>query len=114
MNRDPYTNDPDYEATDIESKYPPPFFPPNAKKRFHPYDLQQRSIPDDRHKAPIFRTDKQIPHSQTITWMSTTAGDIVRDDISIIVGKVTFTNYNEYSMEELAEKLNAERVIYLF
>ena len=117
---DPYTNDPEYQATDLESKYPPPFFPPHAKTRFHPYNAKPRSTQqsDQRLAKPVeafkqlkFRTDKQIPHSQTIGWMPQSEfKEMEQGDLCLTLGKASYPNYNEFSMEELAEKLNVQRV----
>jgi hypothetical protein len=103
---DPYANDPDYQATDLESKYPPPFFPPQSKPRYHPYSsrsVSQRAATG----ASQFRVYKQAP--QTIGWISAKFEEI-KDDLVVSVGKLSYPNYNEFSMEELVEKLNSERV----
>jgi hypothetical protein len=62
-------------------------------------------------RVPQFRVDKQIPHAQTLGWISPVKfEEISKDDLLVNIGKLSYPNYNEFSMEELAEKLNSERV----
>jgi hypothetical protein len=113
MSQDPYANDPDYLATDLESKFPPPFFPPHEKSRFHPYSARwTRPAPNEPKKEakPMFRVDKQVPHVQIIGWISRKWDEFGQDDLLITTGKLNFTDYNEFSMEELVEALLSERV----
>ncbi|KAJ3159238.1 FtsJ methyltransferase domain-containing protein 2 [Geranomyces michiganensis] len=129
MDNDPYSNDPEYQATPLVSPIPPPA--PYARRQ---QQQQQRgpagpaasSRPEPPHNAvrgdpthnrdhrpsgppaPVFRNDKLISHQQPVQWMSSTAGvedGGWLDKLAVVVTKVGELDYSLFSDPDVVAEL---------